>query len=431
MNVCVYGLLHLGPVTASCLSFLGHNVIGLDSDDKNISKLLLGKNSVFEPGLDDLIIQQLKKRKLNFTSSIKEGLKNSRIIWITFDTPISQQKSIGVNYVIEKIKEIIPNVSIGSIFLISSQLPVGSTRALEAWTSKLFPKKLIKFAYSPENLILGKSIKSFLKPSRIVVGISDKKIKNYLKNFLSSISKNIIWMSLESAEMVKHGINSFLATSIVFTNEIATICEKVGADPAQVEKGLKSEIRIGQNAYLRPGAAFSGLTLERDIVFLNTIGKSKNIKLPLLQSVKASNDNHKLWINKKVSENFSSLNKKNISIWGLTYKANTSSLRESLIIKTCEWLLKKRANLYVHDFVIKDLPLQLNNNKRVKKLKNCLDRIELIDVLIVGTDYDEYKKQSKRVISLCKKNLVIIDPNSFLYSSFVNTGIKYIAVGSK
>ena len=431
MNVCVYGLWHLGQVTASCLSSLGYNVIGLDSDDKTISKLLLGKSSVFEPGLDDLIVKQLKKRKLNFTSNIKEGLKNSKIIWVTIDTPISLKKNIGVNYVLEKIKEIIPNVSVGSIFLISSQLPVGSIRALEAWTLKLFPKKLIKFASSPENLILGKSIKSFLEPSRIIVGIRDKKIKNYLKIFLSSISKNIIWMSVESAEMVKHGINSFLATSVVFANEIATICEKVGADPRQVEKGLKSEIRIGPNAYLRPGSAFSGLTLERDIVFLNTLRKSKNIKLPLLQSLRVSNNKHKLWISKKISENFSSLNKLNISIWGLAYKANTSSLREPLIIKTCDWLLKKGANLYVHDCVIKDFPLQLKNRKKLKRLKNCLDVMEIIDILIVVTDHDEYKKQSKKVINLCKKDLVIIDPNSFLYNSFANTGIKYLTVGSK
>ena len=431
MNVCVYGLWHLGQVTASCLSSLGYNVIGLDSDDKTISKLLLGKSSVFEPGLDDLIVKQLKKRKLNFTSNIKEGLKNSKIIWVTIDTPISLKKNIGVNYVLEKIKEIIPNVSVGSIFLISSQLPVGSIRALEAWTLKLFPKKLIKFASSPENLILGKSIKSFLEPSRIIVGIRDKKIKNYLKIFLSSISKNIIWMSVESAEMVKHGINSFLATSVVFANEIATICEKVGADPRQVEKGLKSEIRIGPNAYLRPGSAFSGLTLERDIVFLNTLRKSKNIKLPLLQSLRVSNNKHKLWISKKISENFSSLNKLNISIWGLAYKANTSSLREPLIIKTCDWLLKKGANLYVHDCVIKDFPLQLKNSKKLKRLKNCLDVMEIIDILIVVTDHDEYKKQSKKVINLCKKDLVIIDPNSFLYNSFANTGIKYLTVGSK
>ncbi len=238
-------------------------------------------------------------------------------------------------------------------------------------------------------------------------------------------------MSVESAEMVKHGINSFLATSVVFANEIATICEKVGADPRQVEKGLKSEIRIGPNAYLRPGSAFSGLTLERDIVFLNTLRKSKNIKLPLLQSLRVSNNKHKLWISKKISENFSSLNKLNISIWGLAYKANTSSLRESLIIKTCDWLLKKGANLYVHDCVIKDFPLQLKNSKKLKRLKNCLDVMEIIDILIVVTAHDEYKKQSKKVINLCKKDLVIIDPDSFLYNSFANTGIKYLTVGSK
>jgi UDPglucose 6-dehydrogenase len=432
MNLCVYGLWHLGSVTAACLASLGHNVTGLDSNNKNIKKLLLGKAPIFEPGLDDLIKNQIKKKKLNFTSSIEEALKDSNIIWVTFDTPINEEdESIDTNYVLNKIKEVITYARVGSIFLISSQLPVGSIKSLEEWTLKLFPQKLIKFAYSPENLILGKSLKSFLQPDRIIVGIRNEILKDSLDKLLSTISKNIIWMSVESAEMVKHAINSFLAASIVFANEIAAICELVGADAKQVERGLKSEIRIGQKAYLKPGSAFAGGTLGRDIEFLKTIAKNKNIKLSLLESIKDSNDNHKLWINKKISENFSSVNELNVSIWGLTYKANTSTLRKSIIIDLCNWLIKHKANLYIHDLVIKDLPLEFINNKKVKKIENCLDMIKITDILIIGTEYDEYINESKNINNLCKKSLVIIDPNSFLNDTFVNTAIKYITVGSK
>jgi UDPglucose 6-dehydrogenase len=431
MNLCVYGLWHLGSVTASCLASLGHNVIGLDSDKENIKKLLLGKAPIFEPGLDDLILNQIKKKKLNFTSNTKEGLKDSNIIWVTFDTPIKEDESIDVNFVINKIKEIIPYALEGSVLLISSQLPVGSIKSLEEWTLKLFPKKLIKFAYSPENLILGKSLKSFLEPDRIIVGIRSKTSKKLLDKLLSTISNNIIWMSVESAEIVKHAINSFLATSVVFANEIATICEVVGADAKHVEKGLKSEIRIGQKAYLRPGGPFAGGTLGRDIEFLKTIAKNNNIKLPLLESVKDSNNNHKLWINKKICKNFPSLIGLNVSIWGLTYKPNTSTLRESLIIDLCNWLIRRKVNLYIHDIIIKDLPLEFIKSKNVKKIESCLDMIKISDILIIGTEYDEYKKESKKMINFCKKSLVVIDPNGFLNDSFANTNIQYITVGTE
>jgi UDPglucose 6-dehydrogenase len=432
MNLCVYGLWHLGSVTASCLASLGHNVIGLDNDNENIKKLLLGKAPIFEPGLDDLILNQIKKKKLNFTSNVKEGLKNSNIIWVTFDTPINEEdESIDVNYVLNKIKEIIPYALEGSILLISSQLPVGSIKSLEEWTLKLFPKKLIKFAYSPENLILGKSLKSFLEPDRIIVGIRSETSKKSIDKLLSTISKNIIWMSVESAEIVKHAINSFLATSVVFANEIATICEVVGADAKQVEKGLKSEIRIGEKAYLRPGSAFAGGTLGRDIEFLKNVAKNNNIKLSLLESIKDSNNNHKLWINKKISKNFPSLIGLNVSIWGLTYKANTSTLRKSLIINLCNWLIEQKVNLYVHDIIIKDLPFEFIKSKNVKKIENCLDMIRISDILIIGTEHDKYKKESKKITNFCKKSLVVIDPNGFLNDSFLNTDIKYITVGSK
>ena len=430
MNLCVYGLWHLGTVTAACLASLGHNIIGLDDEKKNVKKLLLGKASIFEPGLNNLIKQQIKKKRLTFTSNTKKALKKSKIIWVTFDTPINDKNErVNVNYVLDKIKGIVPKTSTRTIFLISSQLPVGTIKFLEQWTLKLYPNKLIKFAYSPENLILGKALKSFLEPDRIIVGIRDKAFKDLLNKLFKTISKNIIWMSPESAEMVKHSINSFLATSIVFANEIALICESVGANAKEVEKGLKSEIRIGQKSYLRPGSAFSGGTLGRDVEFLKIISKKKNIQLPLLQSITKSNNNHKYWINNKILENFSSLNGLNVSIWGLTYKTHTSSLRKSLIINLCNWLVDQGTNLYIHDFIIKSFPPELKNKKKMKRIKNCLDFIKIIDILILGTEYDQYKIECKKIFYNCKKSLIVFDPNGFLNDCFINTNIQYKKVG--
>jgi UDPglucose 6-dehydrogenase len=430
MNVCVYGLWHLGSVTSACLAYLNHNVIGLDFNKENIYKLSCGKAPIFEPGLDKLIVKKIKDKKLKFTSNIYEALKISKIIWVSYDTPIKDSGYINSNFVLKKVKKIIPNVLENTIILISSQLPVGSIQYLEKWTEKFFSKKKIKFAYSPENLILGNSLKSFLEPDRIILGIRINSSRAILKKLLLTISKKIIYMSIESAEMVKHSINSFLATSIVFANEMATLCEVVGADAKQVENGLKSETRIGPKAYLSPGAAYAGGTLARDVDFLKIVGKSNNIKLSLLNSVKKSNDNHKLWINKKIIQNFSSLKNLNVGVWGLTYKPNTSTLRHSLVLDLCYWLVKKKVNLYLHDPIVKDLPMRLIKSNKIIRSTNCLDMIKKIDILIIGTQYTEYKTAAKKINNFYKKNLIIIDPNRFLEDCFSNINFKYIAVGS-
>jgi UDPglucose 6-dehydrogenase len=430
MKICVYGLWHLGSVTAASLASLNHEVVGLDFDKETIRKLSCGKAPIFEPNLDSIILKKVNDKKLFFTSNINTALGGSKIVWVTYDTPLKNNNNADISFVLNKIKKIIPYVLNNTTILISSQLPVGSTKNLEEWTKKFFYKKKIKFAYSPENLILGKSIKSFLQPERIIMGIRENCSKIILNKLLSFAEKKIIFMSIESAEMVKHSINSFLATSVVFANEIASICEAVGADAKQVEKGLKSEIRIGPKAYLSPGTSFAGGTLERDLNFLKIIGKKNNIQLSMLRSVKKSNDHHKLWIKKKILKNFTFLKNLNIGIWGLTYKPNTNTLRNSLVVDLCFWLSKKEVNLYLHDPVVKDLPIQFNKLKKINKFKNCFEMLKKLDILIIATKYSEYEKATKKINNFCKKDLTIIDPNRILIDNIFNKNIKYIAVGS-
>lgn len=430
MKICVYGLWHQGSVVAASLAYLNHTVAGLDFDKENIRRLSCGKAPVFEPDLDSLILKKIKDNKIQFTSNINAALKGSKIVWVTYDTSLKKNGSADTNFVLNKIKKIIPSVLQNSTIIISSQLPVGSTKHLEEWTKKFFFKKKIIFAYSPENLILGKSIISFLQPDRIIVGVRSSSSKIILHKLLSFATKEIIFMSTESAEMVKHSINSFFATSVAFANEIASICEVVGADVKQVENGLKSDIRIGPKAYLSPGTAFAGGTLERDLNFLNIIGKKNNIQLSLLRSIKKSNDHHKLWIKKQIIKNFTSLKNLNIGIWGLTYKRNTNTLRNSLAIDLCYWLSKKKVNLYLHDPIVNEMPVELAKSKKINKFKNCFKMLKKLDILIIATEYDEYAKANKKINNFCKKDLIIIDPNRILINSKFNSKIKYIAVGS-
>jgi UDPglucose 6-dehydrogenase len=233
-------------------------------------------------------------------------------------------------------------------------------------------------------------------------------------------------MSVESAEMTKHAINAFLATSVAFANEIASICELVGADAKEVERGLKSEHRIGPKAYLSPGAAFAGGTLARDIQFLSQTAAQRNLPIPLLSSVKLSNDEHKNWIRRCLQAKFSTLNGCTIAVWGLTYKPGTNTLRRSLSVELCNWLLAEGAYLQVHDPEVVDLPDSWTN---VTRRSTPLEVLDKADALIVATEWPQYKEIQPHHLTKIRAGLVVVDANRFLQHLNVDE-LDYIAVGS-
>jgi UDPglucose 6-dehydrogenase len=234
-------------------------------------------------------------------------------------------------------------------------------------------------------------------------------------------------MSVESAEMTKHAINAFLATSVAFANEIASICELVGADAKEVERGLKTEARIGPKAYLSPGGPFAGGTLARDIGFLVEAGKSRQLATPLLSSVRSSNDTHKNWVRRKLLENFKSLSNITIAVWGLTYKPGTDTLRRSHAVELCDWLVEQGAHVRVHDPAAKALPGNWGRN--IVRHDEALDAIVGADALVVGTEWPEYRTAAEKMPLVAKPNMVVIDANRHL-QSIVLSRFKYIAVGT-
>src|SRR3990172_8802362 len=300
MKVCVQGLWHLGSVTAGCLASVGHEVVGLDFDEEVIRGLRAGKPPILEPGLEDMIGAGLSFGRLRFAASIEELPSNIELLCVTYDTPVNEDDVADVDFVVAQVEAVLPYLPNNTTVLVSSQMPVGSIRRFEKITERACPEKALSFAYSPENLRLGKALEVFLKPDRVVVGVRSERDKDRIGRLLQPITGRIEWMSVESAEMTKHAINAFLATSIVFANEIAAICETVGADAKEVERGLKSENRIGPKAYLSPGAAFAGGTLARDIAFLNHVGGRNRLVTPLLSSVRPSNGENKLWVKSKL-----------------------------------------------------------------------------------------------------------------------------------
>lgn len=428
MNVCVQGLWHLGTVTAACLASLGNKVSGLDFDTGVIEKLALGVPPLFEPDLEYLVKQGMAVGRLRFADRPEAAVKDIEVLWVAYDTPVDDDDNADVDYVVAQIEKTFPHLPEGVTVVISSQMPVGSVGRLEAIARDRFPAKGISFACSPENLRLGKAVEVFLKPDRIVVGVRSERDRERLDRLLRPITGRIEWMSVESAEMTKHAINAFLATSIVFANEIASICELVGADAKEVERGLKSESRIGPKAYLSPGAAFAGGTLARDIAFLNHVGEQKRLVTPLLSSVRLSNDEHKLWIKRKLLSLFPDFPRIKVAMWGLTYKPGTDTLRRSLAVEFCNWLIKQGTEVCVHDPAVKQLPREWS--AKVIRSDDPVAALKGARVLVVSTEWPQYKGIASDAVANAAPGIVVLDANRFLSSFSRNARMKYVAVGT-
>lgn len=428
MNVCVQGLWHLGTVTAACMASVGHRVVGLDFDASIVDGLNKGVPPLFEPGLEDLVKQEMTAGRLCFGVQPEKAVKDIEVLWIAYDTPVDDDDNADVDHVVARIEKTLPHLADGVTVLISSQMPVGSVARLETIARDRFPEKEIGFACSPENLRLGKALEVFLKPDRIVVGVRSVRDRERLERLLRPIMDRIEWMSVESAEMTKHAINAFLATSVTFANEIASICELVGADAKEVERGLKTESRIGPKAYLSPGAAFAGGTLARDVAFLNEVGAEKRLVTPLLSSIKASNDEHKQWVKRRLQSFFPDLRHTCVAIWGLTYKPGTDTLRRSMAVELCNWLIWQGVAVRVHDPAVRMLPAEWQG--KVQRSEDELSTLKGAQVLVVSTEWPQYKAVTVDEMAAVSQGITVLDANRFLFHLAGDGRIRYVAVGT-
>lgn len=428
MRVCVLGLWHLGTVTAACLAARGHLVTGLDFDDGVVAQLQSGNPPLFEPDLEDVVRDGLARDQLRFTTDVATAVAGADVVWVAYDTPVDSEDRADVGFVLERAARLFPHLEQGTLVLISSQLPVGSTRRLEQEYAEAYPNHRVSFAYSPENLRLGKAISAFTQPDRVVVGVRSAGDRERVMALMRPFTERIEWMSVESAEMTKHALNAFLATSIAFINEIASICEAVGADAKEVERGLKSEPRIGPKAYLAPGVPFAGGTLARDIGFLTQVGRSHQQPVAVLTAVKASNDEHKKWARRKLQAVFGALEGRSIAIWGLTYKPGTDTLRGSASLELCDWLLSQGAYVHAHDPVVRELPAAIAGN--VLLCSTALEAASGADAVVVATEWPDYRSIEPDALISHMRSPWVLDANRFLCSTLeMDTRFRYFCVG--
>jgi len=425
MNVFVSGLWHLGSVISSCISE-HHDTTGFDPDQATVDNLSRGIPPIFEPGLEAEVQRGLAAGTLHFVPDL-EVASNADVVWIAYDTPVDEQDRADVAYVDAQAAALFPYLTDGTLVLVSSQMPVGSIARLErAFAAS--SERQVSFGYTPENLRLGQALSIFKHPDRIIVGVRTASDREVVSNLFEGISNNIVWMSPESAEMTKHAINGFLAVSVTFMNEVAAICERVGADSKDVEAGLRSESRIGPKAYVSPGTGFGGGTLARDIQFLSEIGKTNGTAVDVLEGVLASNDKHKTWAERRLHDALGELSGKEIALLGLTYKPGTDTLRRSSAVELAESLAALGAVVKAFDPAIHELPVELRATIHLRASARAA--LASVDAVVVTTEWPEFKDLTAADFTETMRTAIVLDPKRSLGEPLMTDDrIRYIAIG--
>jgi len=420
MKICVLGLWHLGTVTAGCCA-RHFNVVGLDFDEANIRRLNLGQAPLLEPGLNELLAADLSAGRLKFTTDPRTACAGADVLWLTYDTPVNEHDESDVDFVLGNLRRALPDLPPGALVLVSAQLPVGTCARLE----REYPQ--LHFACSPENLRLGKAIEAFEKAERAVVGVRTDAKRALLEELFNPFAAQILFMRTESAEMVKHALNSFLALSITFINEVARLCEHTGADAREVAAGLKSEPRIGPKAYLGPGGPFAGGTLARDVVTLTRLAENFGEKISVIPAIKSSNDLHRGWAFRRLQSRLGDLRGKRIAVLGLTYTTNTDTLRRSAAVELCQQLLAAGAAVSAYDPAVKTLPPEL---AAVALAPDVAAAVASADAAAVCTEWPQFRQADWLAIVPTMRHPVLVDANRFLGKELkALAGVEYLSVG--
>lgn len=434
-TIAVVGLWHLGVVIAACLAEAGFTVVGVDPDPEVVAGLNQDRPPVDEPGLAGLLREMRTAGRLTFATGSAEAVRAAGVMWIAFDTPVDEEDRADVEWVLERSAEVLADAAPGALVVLSAQLPVGSAAALGRRMAGVGRDDL-RFACVPENLRLGRALQTFRSPDRFVAGVSSDEDRAALGAVLERFGSPVEWMGVESAEMTKHALNAFLATSVAFINEVAAICERVGADASDVARGLKSEERIGPRAYLAPGDAFAGGTLARDIRFLSGLARDQGLPAEVVEGVAASNAEHRNWSRRALTRLFGAssgngghgLADRRIAVWGLTYKPGTNTLRRSSALELCRWLAGERASVQAYDPAIS--ALGADEPAAIELAAGPVAALQGADALVVCTPWPEFREIPAEEIAGSMADPVVLDPGGHLRETLGQApSVRYVRVG--
>ncbi len=441
MNLTVIGTGYVGLVTGTCFSAMGNNVTCIDIDTKKIEDLKKGKIPIYEPGLKQMVQKNFDKKTLHFSTKLNDGLEKAKVVFIAVGTPMDDDGSADLQYVLSVAKQLGEEMTNPLVVVDKSTVPIGTGDKVKAVIQKELDKRGVDIEFhvvsNPEFLKEGAAIEDFMKPDRIVIGADSEKGFDIMKDLYAPFTHNhdrIITMDIRSAEMTKYVANAMLATKISFMNEIANICELVGADVNQVRIGIGSDTRIGYS-FIYPGSGYGGSCFPKDVKALKKIAEDKGYKAKLISSVEDVNDRQKLVIADKVVKHFGEdLNGKTFALWGLAFKPGTDDMREAPAIYIVKELVRRGAKIQAYDpkamdeaqyFYLKDVKEITYFNSKYETLQNA-------DAMILLTEWKEFRSPDFEELKQQLKTPVIFDGrNQYSTLNLKDKGFDYYQIGVK
>lgn len=435
MKVVVIGTGYVGLVTGACLSDVGIEVVCIDIDSKKIENLKKGILPIYEPGLEEIVLSNTEKKRLIFSTSLAENIKDADAIFIAVGTPESADGSADLKYVLEVADEIGQHLEEYTVVITKSTVPVGSSLKVKQAITSALERRAVAVPFdvvsNPEFLKEGAAVRDFMSPDRIVIGVETEQAKKIMEQLYKPFLLNgfrVIYMDIPSAEMTKYAANAMLAVRISFMNDMANLCEIVGADINHVRLGIGSDPRIG-NKFLYAGIGYGGACFPKDVNALINTGKQHNYPLELLEKVEAINNRQKKVLFNKLKKVFPDLRGKKIAVWGLSFKPQTDDMRSAPSLVLIKSLIEAGAIVQAYD------PVAMEEAKKVMpaELVYADDEYEALtgaDALLLVTEWREFRLPDwDRVKALMNRHLILDGRNIYDAKEMKEEGFEYSCIG--
>lgn len=438
MNIAIVGTGYVGLVSGACFSEMGINVTCVDVDENKIERLLNGQMPIYEPGLDNLVERNVKAGRLHFTTELTSCLDDVEIIFSAVGTPPDEDGSADLKYVLEVARTVGRNIKKHVVLVTKSTVPVGTAKKVRAAVQEELDKRGVEIEFdvasNPEFLKEGAAIKDFMAPDRVVVGVESDRARKLMEKLYRPFTLNgypILMMDVPSAEMTKYAANAMLATRISFMNDIANLCERVGANVDNVRKGMGSDSRIG-GRFLYAGCGYGGSCFPKDVKALLHTGIENDYHMRVIEAVEAVNEEQKNIVFEKLSRTFNGdLHGKTIAMWGLSFKPETDDMREAPALVVIDKLLKAGAEIKVFD------PIAMNETKRrigdvVTYCKDMYEAVIDADAIALLTEWKQFRIPSWAIIHKAMRNHIVVDGrNIYDGEELRELGFTYSRIGQR
>jgi UDPglucose 6-dehydrogenase len=431
MNICVIGTGYVGLVTGSCFAEFGLNVTCVDNDEQKIALLQKGTSPIFEPGLEEMVKRNLREGRLVFTTEIDKAVEKSLVIFIAVGTPPKKDGSVDMTYIDEVARKIGENLNGYKVIATKSTVPVGTGERIRKVIQQYERKKVnFDIVSNPEFLREGAAIEDFMRPNRVVIGAASEQAMAIMKDLYSPlylIEAPFVITNIETAEMIKYASNAFLATKVSFINEIANICEKVGADVNVVARGMGLDQRIGSK-FLHAGPGYGGSCFPKDTLGIAKIAEKHGYRFEIVRSVMKVNEKQKERMVAKVKEALGNLKGKTIAVLGLSFKPNTDDMREAPSLKIISSLQREGAKIRAYD--PKAMEVARKIFKKIEYGKDPYDVAKGSDALLIITEWNQFRNLDLKRLQKMMKSPVFLDfRNIYEPAKMREMGFKYFAVG--